>query len=83
MVVQNSLMTSQSQSRHEADREIRITELAGRVGIGVSHMSLIMSGKRMPSLPVAVKIAKEMGVTVDELCVRLSEKIVEAEVVTA
>lgn len=76
-------MTSQSQSRHEADREIRITELAGRVGIGVSHMSLIMSGKRMPSLPVAVKIAKEMGVTVDELCVRLSEKIVEAEVVTA
>jgi len=68
-------------SQHARDREFRITELAQRVGIGVSHMSLIMNGKRIPSLPVARKIAKEMGVTVEEFCLRLDEKIAEAVVV--
>lgn len=56
-------------------------ELAKRIGISESHMSLIISGKRLPSLTVAKRMAAVLGTTVDllfksgvELCEKKSEK---------
>lgn len=44
--------------------------LAQAVGITPAHVSMILNGKRTPSLPVAVKIAKHLGMTVDEFARR-------------
>ena len=71
-------MTKTTTKRHQQDREVRISDLAERVGVGRSHMSLILSGQRMPSLPVAASIAKEMGVSLDEFYERLTERAVAA-----
>lgn len=53
-------------------RELRVVELAEVVGVGHSHMSLIMGGKRMPSFPIAKKIADAMHVSMEELYDRLT-----------
>lgn len=37
------------------------------VGISAVHVSLILRGQRTPSLTVAARIAKHMGVSIDEL----------------
>jgi len=81
-VRQNTDMTGQTQSQHIDDRDHRMTEIAQRVGIHKSHMSRIMNGKGTPSLDVAARIAREMGVTLDEFYLRLNERT-EAEVAVA
>jgi transcriptional regulator with XRE-family HTH domain len=53
-------------------RDFSISAIASQAGVDKSHVSMIFSGKRMPSLPVAVRVAKAMGITVDDLCERLS-----------
>lgn len=42
-------------------------ELANRVGITPAQMCMIETGKRMPSLKVALRIASALGCTVEEL----------------
>lgn len=42
-------------------------ELAERVGVAPSTISLILNGKADPKLSVAKKIAKELGMSLDEL----------------
>lgn len=55
----------------EENKDLRISELAREIGVNRSHVSLILNGKRLPSLPVAGKLAKAMGVSLDELHDRL------------
>lgn len=45
----------------------RQSELARAVGLSPSHVCLILRGARVPSLPVAKKIADYLGITLDEL----------------
>ena len=53
-------------------RELRVGELADVVGVGKSHMSLILGGKRMPSAQVLKKIADAMNVSMDEMYEKLT-----------
>ena len=45
----------------------RASQVADSLGISRGHMSMILNGKRMPSLPLARKIAQALGVSTDEL----------------
>jgi transcriptional regulator with XRE-family HTH domain len=54
------------------------TELAEKLGLSRSYVSLVMNGRRVPSLGVAVRMARELGVTVEEL-MRMSAAGVEEE----
>jgi transcriptional regulator with XRE-family HTH domain len=56
-----------AQPIHNQQEQLGVTYLAARVGVDKSHMSLILAGKRTPSLPVAAKLAKELGISIDEL----------------
>jgi transcriptional regulator with XRE-family HTH domain len=42
-------------------------QLAERVGIGRGSISHIENNRRTPSLPLAARLAKELGVTLDAL----------------
>lgn len=44
-----------------------ISQLARQVGVNRSHVSLILNKERLPSLPVAGRLAKAMGISLDEL----------------
>ena len=46
---------------------ITARQLAAKVGISNSMMSFILSGLREPNIQTLVRIAKELGCTVDEL----------------
>ena len=46
--------------------------IAISAGVDLSHVSHIMAGNRTPSLPVAQKIAKHLGVSLDLLAEYLS-----------
>ena len=46
---------------------IRLVDLAKRAGIGASHASLVLSGKRNPSAKVLRSLSKALGVTSDDL----------------
>lgn len=48
-------------------RDISISSIASAAGVDKSHVSMILSGKRMPSFPVAKRMAEAMGMTMDEL----------------
>lgn len=43
------------------------TQIARNVGVTRNHVSLILSGKNVPSLSVAAGVAKEIGVSLDDL----------------
>ena len=43
------------------------TELARGTGVNLAHISLVLRGKRTPSLPVARRLAGVLGVSLDEL----------------
>ena len=42
-------------------------DMAERVGVSAAMMSYIMSGLREPNVATLVRIAKELGVSLDEL----------------
>lgn len=58
-------MTKIAQIRKEKGSSQR--ELAKRVGIHQSYLSQIETGKKRPSLKVGMRIAKELGVRLEEL----------------
>lgn len=43
------------------------TELADRLKISMSHLNKIERGKRVPSMRLAVRIAKELDCTLSEI----------------
>jgi putative transcriptional regulator len=49
------------------ERDIRQNELAKRVGISTTAMNAVVNGKSVPSLHTAIRIAREVGSTVEEL----------------
>lgn len=48
-------------------KRVSKTELAERVGISQQMVSEIVAGRKAPSASTLIKIAKALGVTVDEL----------------
>jgi len=50
-----------------------VRELGREVGISAVHASHILRGLRTPSLTVAARIAKHMGVSIDVLYKRLQQ----------
>ncbi|WP_041707479.1 helix-turn-helix transcriptional regulator [Alicyclobacillus acidocaldarius] len=49
------------------DRGIKQRWLARQIGMPETSLSFIVQGKRIPTLPVAMRIARVLGVTVEEL----------------
>lgn len=43
------------------------THVARGVGVTREHVSQILSGKKEPSFPVAAKLAREIGISLDDL----------------
>lgn len=56
------------------DKKVSARELANKVGVCEAHISKIKKNERIPSLPVAEKLAKELGITVDKLINQKGEK---------
>ena len=50
-----------------AEREISQRDFAKKIGVSESTLSLIIRGKTTPTLPVAYRIAKELGLTIEEI----------------
>jgi transcriptional regulator with XRE-family HTH domain len=48
-----------------------LTAIAQETGISLSHLSRIFSGKRQPSWENAQAIAASLGISTDELAVKL------------
>ena len=49
------------------DRKMSQTELAAAIGTTQTAVCYYISGKRMPSVEICVKIADVLGLTLDEL----------------
>ena len=47
--------------------DMRQKELAAELGMNYNHFNRIVNGKVIPTLPVALKIAKHIGKHVDEI----------------
>ena len=48
-------------------RKIKVEQLALNVGVTANYISLIERGHYAPRLKLALKIAKELNITVDEI----------------
>lgn len=70
VAVLSGIASAVSDKIESADR----TKLSKLAGIQTSHLSLIVNGKRAPSLEVAAKLAHALGITLDELNVYLNAK---------
>ncbi len=55
-----------------AERGWSQEELAQRAGCSPTLIALIETGKRQPSLETARRIARALGLGLDELCARLA-----------
>lgn len=55
-------------------RLVNAARIARLLNVHYSHISRIASGQRTPSVPLAVKLAEVLGVTVDELLKDLAGK---------
>lgn len=51
--------------------ELNRSEISRGTGYSLSHVSRVLSGKRMPSVVALGKIASYLGLTRDELCALL------------
>lgn len=52
-------------------------EIADCAQISVRYYHDLENGKRMPSLEVAERVARALGVSLGEFCVRIEEKILK------
>lgn len=48
-------------------RFISLTKLEKEAGLDHGYTSYIFSGRRTPSIPYAIKLAKALGMTIDDL----------------
>ena len=51
-------------------KRISQTELAARVGVTARHIAFIENGDRKPSIDLAFKISKSLGVTLEDIFLR-------------
>ena len=66
------------------ERGIKLDELATRVGISASHLSRLERGQTSPSFAVGAAIARELGVTANDLAiVNRTQGSVNRDLVTA
>jgi putative transcriptional regulator len=56
-------------------RGIKQSHFVRKLGISATTMSAIYRGKTIPTLPVAYKIAKELGMHIDEIWVEESDEV--------
>lgn len=61
-----AVISARVRERIESGRKRRQGELAKELGLGKSHVSLIFSGKRKPSLDVAAGLAQRLRVSLDD-----------------
>jgi len=54
-------------------RGMKQTFLAKKVGISNGTLSLIVRGKSVPTLPVALRIVEELGVKVEDIWVKMGK----------
>jgi transcriptional regulator with XRE-family HTH domain len=50
------------------------TVLAGKLGMDRSYVSQVLNGKREPGLRVALRLTKELGITVEQFGEYLTRK---------
>lgn len=62
----NCRMVAETQVERKIDAANR-SQLARELGVTRSHVSLVLSGRSVPSIAVAAGIAKKIGVSLDEL----------------
>lgn len=48
-------------------RHLTITEVSRKTGISMSYLSRIISGHRMPGLDTTMRLARELGVTLQQM----------------
>jgi len=58
-------MTKGARQLRQMFEKPRQQDIAKRIGVGASYLSLLASGKRTPSIAVAAKIQKELGIPVE------------------
>lgn len=50
----------------EALQDANRTHMAKELGVGKSHVSLVLTGKRTPSLTLAAQMARVLGMSLDD-----------------
>lgn len=58
-------------------RGLSLSELARQVGIGKGHLHQIEAGRQEPRVNLAVRLAKTLGVTVEDLISTDGETVIE------
>ena len=66
MATENTVPVDMGEVGERVGRANR-TELARELGVTRSHVSQVLSGKSVPSLSVAARIARNLGVSLDGL----------------
>jgi len=62
------------------NKNVSQIELSEKIGISPNHFSRLETGKYMPSIPVLVKIAQALEVTIDYLVNGMDEDIPEIQI---
>lgn len=70
-IVISEYVVPQEHFVHAGHRYLSLTKLAEDSSLSLSHLSKIMHRTRVPSFQAAIRLARAMGVTLDELAVRL------------
>ena len=60
--------------RKRALIRVNLTRVQQHTGYSKSHLSRVFAGKVKPSVSCAVEIAEALGITMDELVARLTNK---------
>jgi len=60
--------------RKRALLRVNLTRVQQHTGYSKSHLSRVFAGKVKPSVPCAMAISEALGVTIDELLARLTNK---------
>jgi transcriptional regulator with XRE-family HTH domain len=58
-------MTKGARQLRQMFEKPRQADVAKRLGVGASYLSLLASGKRTPSMTMAAKIQRELGIPVE------------------
>lgn len=66
--------------KSEIRPDINLTELSEKIGVVPSYISKLFHGIGTPSLPVAIKLAEEMEMRLEELLKFLEEQRAKAKV---
>lgn len=68
----SALIIGESVRKLRTQKGLTQTELAEKVGVGQTMIARVEHGAKIPSLPLALDLAKVFGCTVDEMCYGVS-----------